>query len=112
VPEKTDHTYSKSSVNNSDTQPVRRPKNITDLTITKQYAKFNARAQVIRKSSSLDGGVELDGYTLINLSSSYAINNNAKVLLNIKNATDKNYTIAKGYNQPSRTIEIGLDYQF
>jgi outer membrane cobalamin receptor len=49
---------------------------------------------------------------LINLSSSYAINNNAKVLLNIKNATDKNYTIAKGYNQPSRTIEIGLDYQF
>jgi outer membrane receptor protein involved in Fe transport len=41
--------------------------------------------QVIRKSSSLDGGVELDGYTLINLSSSYAINNNAKVLLNIKN---------------------------
>jgi hypothetical protein len=23
------------------------------------------------------------------------------VLLNIKNATDKNYTIAKGYNQPS-----------
>ena len=107
-----DHTYSKSSVNNSDTQPVRRPKNITDLTITKQYAKFNARAQVIRKSSSLDGGVELDGYTLINLSSSYAINNNAKVLLNIKNATDKNYTMAKGYNQPSRTIEIGLDYQF
>ena len=107
-----DHAYSKSSVNNSDTQPVRRPKNITDLTITKQYAKFNARAQVIRKSSSLDGGVELDGYTLINLSSSYAINNNAKVLLNIKNATDKNYTIAKGYNQPSRTIEIGLDYQF
>jgi outer membrane cobalamin receptor len=38
-----------------------------------------------------------------------AFNNNAKVLLNIKNATDKNYTMAKGYNQPSRTIEIGLD---
>jgi hypothetical protein len=46
----------------------------------------NPSLQVIRKSSSLDGGVELDGYTLINLSSSYAINNNAKVLLNIKNA--------------------------
>jgi vitamin B12 transporter len=106
------HVYSKSSVNNSNTQPIRRPKNITNLTIAKQYAKFNARAQVITRSSSLDSGVALDGYTLINLSNSYNINNSAKVLLNIKNATDKNYTIANGYNQPSRTVEIGLDYQF
>ena len=106
------HTYNNSKKNNSVTQSIRRPKNITNLTINKQYGKFDSRLQVIRKSSSIDNDEILDGYILVNLSSSYDINSSAKVLLNIKNATDKNYTIANGYNQLGRTVEIGLDYQF
>ncbi len=105
------HTYSKSSINNSNTQPARRPKNITNLMVNKQYYKFNSRIQVIKKSSSFDG-IKLDGYILINLSNSYDINSNTKVLLNIKNVTDKDYTIANGYKQLGRSLEIGLDHQF
>ncbi len=107
-----DYTYSKSRKNDSNEQPARRPKNIAGLTISKQYDKFSPRIQIISKSSTLDGGVELGGYTLVNLSSGYNVNNDAKVLFNIKNATDKNYTVANGYNQLGRTFEIGLNYQF
>ena len=106
-----DHTYSKSSVNNSSTQPVRRPKNISNLMINKQYGKFNSRIQVIKKSSSLDT-VKLKGYTLLNLGTNYAINKNIKASLTVNNATDKEYTTANGYNNPKRIIELGLDYKF
>jgi len=128
-----DHTYSKSSQNHSDTQPVRRPKNITNLTISKQYGKFNSRLQVIKKSSSLDSNPAffgpnetLEGYTLVNLSTNYAINNNVKVSLTIKNATNKYYATATAYNttastandifaiynNPGRAVSIGLEYKF
>lgn len=107
------HNYNQSRTNDETTQSIRRPKNTSNLTISKQYGKFNSRMQVIKKSSSLDtGNIELAGYTLLNLSTNYDINNNAKVSLNIKNATNKDYTIVNGYNQLSRTIEVGLDYNF
>ena len=114
------HNYVQSRMNDRNVQAIRRPKNTTNLAIKKQYGKFNPRVQIIRKSSSLDttggdstlGDITLSGYTLVNLSTNYNINKNAKVLLNIKNATDKNYTIVNKYNQLGRTIELGLDYNF
>ncbi len=110
------HNYNNSKENNSATQSIRRPKNTTDLTINKQYGKFDSRVQVIRKSSSIDENKILDGYILVNLSSHYNFNNKIKVSLNIKNAFDKNYITATdfngAYNQLGRTIEMGLEYQF
>lgn len=107
------HDYNKSMTNNETTQSIRRAKNTSNLTVRKQYGKFNSRVQIIKKSSSLDrGNVEIKGYTLLNLSTNYVINDNANVSLNIKNAADKDYTVANGYNQLGRTVEIGLNYQF
>lgn len=110
------HNYNNSKENNSVTQSIRRPKNITNLTINKQYGKFGSRVQVIRKSSSIDDNKILNGYILVNLSSHYNLNNKIKVSLNIKNASDKNYITATDFNgdykQPGRTIEMGLEYQF
>jgi len=114
------HNYVESSMNDRTVQSIRRPKNTTNLTINKQYGKFNSNMQVIKKSSSLDstggdstlGDITLNGYTLVNLSTNYNINKNTKVLFNVKNATDKAYTIVNGYNQLGRTIELGLDYNF
>jgi vitamin B12 transporter len=111
------HTYAKSRVNNATTQASKRPKNITNLTISKQYGEFNSRAQVIKKSSSfISNDEEVNGYTLLNLSTGYNINDNAKVSLNINNTTDKDYKISGGagyrYIQPGRTVEVGLDYNF
>ncbi|BBB22607.1 iron complex outermembrane recepter protein [Abyssogena phaseoliformis symbiont OG214] len=110
------HNYNKSKENDSNTQSIRRPKNTTNLTINKQHGKFNSRIQVIRKSFSIDDNKMLDGYTLVNLSSNYSLNDQVKISLNIKNALDKNYITATdfngAYNQLGRTIEMGLDYQF
>lgn len=107
------HNYNKSRIGDATTQSIRRPKNTTLLTINKQYGKFNIHAQVIKKSSSLDiGNVEMKGYTLLNLSTHYTINKNTKVSLNIKNATDKDYTTAIGFKHFGRTMELGLDYGF
>jgi len=107
------HNYNKSRKNDATTQSLRRPKNITNFTLSKIIGSFHSRIQLINKSSSLDiGNVKLKGYTLLNLSTNYALNNNTKVLLNIKNATDKDYTIANGFKQFGRTIEMGLKYKF
>ncbi|SFV87411.1 Outer membrane vitamin B12 receptor BtuB [hydrothermal vent metagenome] len=102
------------------TQSVRRPQNTTNLTISKQYGKFNSSVQIIKKSSALDissnanlsNYTKLSGYTLLNLSTNYNINDATQVSLNIKNATDKDYTTAVGYNQLGRTVELGLNYKF
>ena len=114
------HNYVKSRMNARNVQAIRRPKNTTKLAVNKQYGKFNSRMQIIKKSSSLDstggdptlGDISLNGYTLVNLSTNYNVNKNTRVSLNIKNATDKVYTIVNGYNQLSRTVELGLDYNF
>ncbi len=117
------HDYNKSeATNNGETvkgQTSRRAKNTTSLTISKQYGQFSSRIQINKKSSTLDdttfdglGDLELKGYTLLNLSTNYTINNNANISLNVKNATDKVYTIVNGYNQLGRTVELGLEYKF
>ncbi len=114
-----DHTYSKSIKNNIVTQQ-KRPKNITNLALNKQYAKFNSRAQVVRKSSSTDQNANnpMNGYTLVNLSTKYNLSDNINALLSINNVFDKDYKTADVYgsthtfNNPGRRVTIGLDYSF
>ncbi|MDC9727301.1 MAG: TonB-dependent receptor [Candidatus Thioglobus sp.] len=107
------YNYNKSRENDRVLQSIRRPQNTTHLTIGKQYGKFNPKVQIIKKSSSLDNGdIKLDGYMLINLSTNYDINDSAKVSLSIKNATNKDYSVANKYNQPGRVVNLGLDYKF
>ncbi|CAB5503305.1 TonB-dependent receptor plug domain-containing protein [Bathymodiolus thermophilus thioautotrophic gill symbiont] len=107
------HNYNKSRKNNHTTQSLRRPKNTSNLSISKQYGKFNSKVQIIKKSSSLDAGdIKLDGYTLVNLSNGYRINKEIKVLFNINNAFNEDYVIVNGYNQLGRTIELGINCNF
>ncbi len=107
------HSYNESRAHDETTQAIRRPKNMTNLTLNKRYDKFNSKVQIIKKSSSLDAGnVELAGYTLLNLNTQYQVNNNAKASLTVNNATDKDYTVANGFNQFGRTVSLGLDYNF
>ena len=111
-----DHTHSKSSDNNSGSDPVRRPRNISNLTISKQYGKFNSRMQVIKKSASKDTA-NLPGYALLNLSTNYTINENTQATFTLKNAADKAYTTADtlngfNYNTLGRALEAGVTYHF
>ena len=88
-----DHTHSKSSDNNSETDPIRRPRNISNLTINKQYDKFNSRMQMIKKSSSKDTA-KLRGYALLNFFTNYTINKNTQATFAVKNLADKAYILS------------------
>ena len=111
-----DHTHSKSSDNNSEADPIRRPRNISNLTISKQYDKFNSRMQVIKKSATKDTA-DLPGYVLLNFLTNYTINKNTQATFTIKNVADKAYITADtwngfNYNTLGRTLETGITYHF
>ena len=49
---------------------------------------------------------------LVNLSTSYDYNKDVTLAININNALDKKYEVAKGYNQLGQTINMGVTYKF
>ncbi len=107
------HNYNSAEFENSNTQELRRPKNTTNLIVNKQYKKFDYHLQVIKKSSSLDvGNTRLGGYSLVNAATKYNYNDDIAINFSINNLFKKNYTIASGYNQPGRVINLGVNYQF
>ena len=58
------------------------------------------------------GTNEIEGYMLVNLSTSYDYNKDVTLSANINNALDKKYEVAKGYNQLGRAINLGVAYKF
>ena len=89
------------------------------MKLTNSYKGFDSKVSFIHKSSSLDdttyngiGDTELAGYTLVNLGSSYNYDADTKISLKVNNAFDKDYTVANGYNQLGRAINLGVTYKF
>ncbi|GIS40678.1 MAG: hypothetical protein Ct9H90mP13_05240 [Pseudomonadota bacterium] len=56
------------------------------------------------------GGLELDGYTLMNASLRWRINQQLMINASFNNALDENYVLANGYNTPKRKIYLGFNY--
>jgi len=100
----------------------RRPNKSLNITAKNTHNKFNNKIQFIAKSSTFDHDNNStrgknSGYGLVNLGSSYDYNKKTKVYLNVNNALDKKYTVAKtsateSYNQLGRTINLGVNYTF
>ena len=114
-----EYNYNKSREDGSDVQAIRIPKHTYNLKLTNSYKGFDSKVSFIHKSSSLDdttyngiGDTELTGYTLVNLGSSYNYDVDTKISLKVNNAFDKDYTVANGYNQLGRTVDLGVIYKF
>ena len=94
----------------------RRPKKSLNVVATNKYGKFNNRVSIIVKSSAWDkddeSGGKIDGYKLLDLRTSYKYNKETSISLNINNALDKDYEVAKGYNMLGRTITLGVTHNF
>ena len=60
----------------------------------------------------IDGGSELDDYTLLNLNAAYQISEAVKAYARIENATDEDYETVSGYGTPGRAAYIGVTTQF
>ena len=56
------------------------------------------------------GGVILDGYTLINLDTSYQLDGNWQLFGKVENLLDEKYELASGYRTQDRIGFVGIRY--
>lgn len=64
------------------------------------------------KKSVIDSGVELNDYTLLNLNSSYQLNDRVKVYGRLENAMDEDYETVSGYGTLGRAFYVGVSSRF
>jgi vitamin B12 transporter len=109
-------TYNKSIDSTTKKEQGRRPNQTLNVAATNSYNKFSNKIQLIAKSKTWDRDDELggenSGYALLNVATIYQYNKKTSFSLNINNLLNKDYVIAKGYNQLGRTVDIGLKYNF
>ena len=111
----TEYNFNNSVKDGANYQTGRRPHHSLSFNGTKKIGKFNHRINLISKSKAWDtnlGTNEIEGYMLVNLSTSYDYNKDVTLSANINNALDKKYEVAKGYNQLGRAINLGVAYKF
>ncbi|MEO1917420.1 MAG: TonB-dependent receptor [Candidatus Thioglobus sp.] len=111
----TEYTYNKSVKDGTNYQTGRRPKNSIGISATKEHGKYTNRIGIIGKSWAWDdnnGTNKLGGYGLLNLATSYQYNNDVKITATINNTLNKEYEVAKDYNQLGRTFNLGITHNF
>ncbi len=97
-------------------QKGRRPNRSIGVNLSKASGKWqrsinwSAKSWVWDKDNHSNG--KLGGYGLLSLSTSYDFNEDLSVYLNINNALDKDYEMARGYNTPGRSINLGISRTF
>ena len=87
------------------------------LPLQKTYGKYSYRINLTGKSWAWDkdkptNDDKLGGYGLLNLFTSYDYNKQTSVSVNLNNALDKEYEMAKGYKALGRTLTLGVTYKF
>ena len=95
----------------SNSQLLRRPKKSYGMTMTRTIGAVTVNLNIRRDSTRYDfGGLQLDGYTLMNASLRWRINQQLMLNASFNNALDQNYVLANGYNTPKRKIYLGFNY--
>ncbi len=89
----------------TDTPLLRRPKQKFTGTVERAFGEsIRAGAEVIRSGRRNDvGGIELPGYTLVNLRASWTLKAQWQLQARLENLTDRDYELAYGYNTPGRS---------
>jgi vitamin B12 transporter len=109
------HNNVKEDVENAK-QLIRRPKETYKLTFNREFNKFTANIEFIKIGSYRDivypTEYQIDSYQLVNLYGNYKIAKDMDLIIKVNNAIDLDYTVIKGYNQPGRTLSLGIVYSF
>ncbi len=98
-------TWQDSRNEDTDTQLLRRPKQKFTGTLERLFGEsIRAGAELIRSGRRNDvGGIQLPGYTLVNLRAVWTLTPDWKLLARIENLTDRDYELAYGYSTPGRS---------
>jgi len=113
----TNYDYNTAVSKSTNLQKGRRPNHTASITATKTQGKFSYRANLIGKSWAWDKDAhtnndKLGGYGLLNLFTGYDYSKNTSIAINLNNALDKQYKMAKDYNTLGRTLTLGVTYKF
>ena len=104
-------TYQDANNDETNTPLLRRPDSKANFSIDKFINQFSIGSSIRYASKNPDFGIELDGYTVIDLRAAYQINSHWRVAAKIENATDKNYQIINGYNTPDASGYLTVEWQ-
>ena len=108
--------FNKAIAESTKLQKGRRPNRSFSLNLSKSSGKWKRNINWTAHSWAWDkdnhSNGKIGGYGLLNLRASYDFTENLRVNLNINNALDKNYEMAKGYNTLGKTTTVGLTYSF
>lgn len=101
---------------------IRRPEETLNVILSRDFSeRLSATASVKAVRDVLDTDfstpfpyvdVELDNYTLFNLSAAYQISDAVKAYGRIENATDEDYETAYAYSTAGRAFYVGVSSSF
>jgi vitamin B12 transporter len=90
---------------------IRRPKHQANLGLQSQFldGRIHTNLNIKMVKDLVDiGGVALDNYNLVNLTSSYLLSENLRIKLRIENLFDRKYQDVVGFNTANRSIYLGM----
>jgi vitamin B12 transporter len=94
----------------------KRARKFGSIAVSNSFGSGNAGAELKYSGPRPDfnyafAPVNLPGYSLINLSAGYKLDNKLDLSLRVDNLFDRDYSEAYGYNTLGRTLFVGLNYQ-
>ena len=98
----------------SGNQLPRRAKETLNAGVTRSLARWNLGVDITGQGNRFDdqaNEVELDAYALVNLRASYQPAPDWTIQANVRNAFDKDYTLAETYNTDGRNYYVQVTYQ-
>ena len=91
---------------------LRRPKKTVSLGLRRSFGSLDFNMNILLSDSRMDfGGVELDDYSLGNITLQYHLNERWLIRATINNITDESYMLANNYNTAKRKGYLGFIYR-
>lgn len=99
-----------------DSRLLRRAEESVTLSLVKTLWKFELGLDVLATGNRQDFGfpqpVDLDSYTLLNLTGQWSITGSWSVQARIENALDEQYMLANGFNTADRSLFVSTRFEF
>ena len=85
--------------------------------LTQRAGAWEASGELQHSGSRQDADINtfapvtLPGYRVFNVNARYQMNKNFSVVARADNLFDRDYMLVHGYNNPGRTLFVGLNYR-
>ncbi|WNO08376.1 TonB-dependent receptor plug domain-containing protein [Teredinibacter sp. KSP-S5-2] len=94
-------------------QRMRKPRHMANMEINWSLEKLTLSANYrVTKDREDRGGVELEDYSVLNLSARYQVNEALSLVARGENILDESYQEVPGYNTLEASVYLGVRYQF